>query len=238
MHSSSSPRTMSTSSTGPCSTICPGPQRLGCCNSGCISPASRSDAGRALSHGKCSAHDQERSPSSVCVNAWGPSLCQPLQPWQAHALIHPTVQPTCEPVQRLRQHQCCRLRTPLFCHHHIAVAFPCLGNATSHVAAAAATVIALAIIAVATVATNTKAPHSDGRSLQHTAHDALLQPACANTRTLALVQTAQPLHHDMQAVHRTHAHHQRHYQGPHASLRTCQHCSVQQQRKSWCGTTY
>jgi len=53
----------------PCSAIRPGPQRLGCCNSGFISTASRSDAGSALGHGKCSACDWQRSPSSVHVNA-------------------------------------------------------------------------------------------------------------------------------------------------------------------------
>ena len=46
--------------TSPCSVIHPGPQRLGCCNGGCISPASRPDASSALGHGKCSAHNQQR----------------------------------------------------------------------------------------------------------------------------------------------------------------------------------
>ena len=53
----------------PRSTIHPRPQCLGRCNSGFISPASRSDARSALSHGKCSARDWQRLPLSVRVNA-------------------------------------------------------------------------------------------------------------------------------------------------------------------------
>ena len=34
------------------------------------------------------------------------------------------------------------------------------------------------------------------------AHDALLRPARANSCALTLAQTMQPLHHDVQAVHR------------------------------------
>jgi len=49
----------------PCFAIRRGPQRLGRCNGGFISPASRSDAGSALGHGKCCAHDRRRFPSSV-----------------------------------------------------------------------------------------------------------------------------------------------------------------------------
>ena len=36
-----------------------------------LSPASRPDAGSAPGHGKCSAHDRQRSPSTVLVNARG-----------------------------------------------------------------------------------------------------------------------------------------------------------------------
>jgi hypothetical protein len=43
--------------------------RPGYCNGGFISPTSRPDAGRALSHGKHSMHDRQCSPSSVRVNA-------------------------------------------------------------------------------------------------------------------------------------------------------------------------
>jgi len=54
----------------PHSAICPGPQCLRCYNSGFISPASRSNAGSALGHGKCSTCNWQHLPSSVCVNAW------------------------------------------------------------------------------------------------------------------------------------------------------------------------
>jgi len=56
-----------------CSTIRPGPQCLGYRNGGFISPTSRPDAGRALSHGKCSVHDWECSPSSVVSTSGGPT---------------------------------------------------------------------------------------------------------------------------------------------------------------------
>jgi len=60
----------------PCSTICPGPQCLGRCNGGFISPTSRSDARSALGHGKCSACNWQHLPSSVHVNAQeSNSLC-------------------------------------------------------------------------------------------------------------------------------------------------------------------
>ena len=39
--------------------------RLDPCSSGFLSPASRLNAGGALGHGRCSAHDQKFSPSFV-----------------------------------------------------------------------------------------------------------------------------------------------------------------------------
>jgi len=60
----------------PRSTIHPESQCLGRCNGGFISPASRSNAGSALGHGKCSAHDWQHLPSSIHVNTRGSnSLC-------------------------------------------------------------------------------------------------------------------------------------------------------------------
>jgi len=60
----------------PRSAIRPGPQCLGRCNGSFISPASRSNAGSALSHGKCSARDWQHLPSSICVKAReSDSLC-------------------------------------------------------------------------------------------------------------------------------------------------------------------
>jgi len=156
----------------PCFTIRPGPQRLRCCSGGFISPASRSDASSALGHGKCSARPhRQRSPSSVRVNARGSDLlpfCAGLHnrgrlalsfaPWRGphvSSAVAPT--PTLSAAYAL-------VPSP----SHIAIALPHLGNATSHVAAAAA-IISIAIIVVATVATNTKAPRSDGRSTRCTA---------------------------------------------------------------------
>jgi len=121
-------------------------------------------------------------------------------------------------VQWLRPRQCCRSHTPsLRCHH----------TPPSH---RITVVVAIAIIAVTTVATNIKAPRSDGRSSRCAAHYALLRPARANARALALAQTALPRHHDVQAVHRTHTRHQRHRRGPHAGLGTRQRCPARQRR--------
>ena len=51
----------------PCSAIRPRPQRLGCCNSGVISPATRSNAGSVLGRGKCSTHNQQ-CPPLICAS--------------------------------------------------------------------------------------------------------------------------------------------------------------------------
>jgi len=52
----------------PCSAIRPRPQRLGCCNGGFISPATRSDTGSILGYGKCSAHNWQHPPPHLCIS--------------------------------------------------------------------------------------------------------------------------------------------------------------------------
>jgi len=52
-------------------TLHPGCQRLGLSSGGSLSLASGFDAGGSLGQGWCSAHDQQRSPSFVRVNARG-----------------------------------------------------------------------------------------------------------------------------------------------------------------------
>ena len=112
-----------------------------------------------------------------------------------------------ETVQWLHPRQCCQPHAPSLCHHHT----PPLHRIA---------VAIISIIAITTVATNTKAPCSNGHSSQCAAHDVVLRPACVNAHTLALAQTALPHHNDAQAVHRTCAWHQHHCWGPHAGLGT------------------
>jgi len=151
----------------PRSAICPGPQRLRHCNGSFISPASRSNTGSALGHGKCSACDQQCLPSSIRVNA------------QESNSLHVHAGP----------HNCVRLAVSfaLQCSPHVGLfsvctgasvvgsVYPCSVNHTSPsycpALAMRLSCIAVAtagIIAVATVATNTKAP-SNGCN-----HDTLL----------------------------------------------------------------
>jgi len=51
--------------------LCPGCQRLGLSGGGSFSLASGSDAGGPPGQGWCSAHDRQRSPSFVRINARG-----------------------------------------------------------------------------------------------------------------------------------------------------------------------
>jgi len=162
----------------PCSAIRPGPQRLGRCNGGFISPASRSDARSALGHGKCSARDWQRLPSSICANAQeSDSLCVCAGPYNCVRLA---VSFALQRSPRAGLFSVCTGASVVGCVHphsvdHTSPSYrPALAMRLSHV-----TVTAAGVIAVATVATNTKAP-SDGRN-----HDALPRPACANAHAHA-----------------------------------------------------
>jgi len=115
------------------------------------------------------AQDRQRSPSSVRVNARGSDLgrfCADLHNRGRLALSFaprrgPRVSSAVAPTPMLSAAYAL-VPSP----SHIAIALPRLGNATSRVAAA---FISIAIIVVATVATNTKAPRSDGHSPRCTA---------------------------------------------------------------------
>jgi len=162
----------------PRSTIRPGPQRLGRCNSGFISPASRSNTGSALGHGKCSTRNRQHLPSSVRVNAQeSNSLCVCAGP---HNCVRLAVSFALQRSPCAGLFSVCTSASVVGCVHpcsvnHTSPSYcPALAMRLSRIAVAAA-----GVIAITTVATNTKAP-SDGRN-----HDALPRPACANAHAHA-----------------------------------------------------
>jgi len=216
----------------PHSTIRPGPQRLGHCNGGFISPASRSDAGSALGHGKCSARDRQCLPSSVCVNAReSDSLRVHASP---HNCVRLAVSFALQRSPRAGLFSVCTGASVVGCVHprsvdHTSPSYcPASAMRLSRVAVAAA-----GVIAVATVATNTKAP-SDGRN-----HDALPRPARANAHAHAHTNACANAHMHARANARMHAHTNAHthtHTNAHANahtnaraLRTAQlrHCNSQ-----------
>jgi len=148
----------------PHSAICPGPQCLGHCNGGFISPTSRSNTRSALGHGKCSAHNRQHLPSSVCVNAWGSDslcICASLHNCARLAVSftlqhspHAGLFSICASASIVgRTHPRSVNHTSPQCRPTLAMQLSCIA------------VTASGIIAIATVATNTKAPRSDGHNL-------------------------------------------------------------------------
>jgi len=221
----------------PCFAIRPGPQCLGCCNGGFISPASRSDTGSALGHGKCSTQagstpphpcmSRPRGPTSfVSVSAFTtvPGLCSHL-PYSAAYMW------ACSVVALAPALLAAYTLAPS--PSHIAITSPCLSNATSRVAVAAAANICHYHLHHHhyhhhnTVATNTKSAML--RRSQPTVHymmTCLRKCLCSCSNGTALSSRCARVHH-------IHMQHQRCHRRPWASLGTCQCCQAHQQGVSY-----
>ena len=222
----------------PCSTKRSGPQRLGCCNGGFISPTSRSDAGSVLGPGKCSAHDRQHSPSSMPVNARGSAslwhLCRPFtavlgsRSHPPHSAAH--VRP-CSAV----------VPAPALCVLPRVVAI----TPPSHLPASVMGPLASPLPPWSPSPSSSPPlwpPTPRHHAATDSTQDAQLRPAhmtslrkcprrcpckypheCPCACALALVRTTQTHHHNSQAVPRTRTRHRHHRQGQCASPGTCKH---------------
>ena len=160
----------------PASPYAPGSTCLGFCSGGFLSPTSKFDAGDALGHGKCSAHDRWHSPSFVRVMSgefdfprirvgvppFPFSFSRTMSPaWLAPPFAPQRSRGAGELFNSCASASAFGRTSPRFvaitrCH---CIASPRFGNATSRVAVATATVIPVATVTIIT----TKVPWSDRR---------------------------------------------------------------------------
>jgi len=176
--------------------IRPGPQRLGCCSGGFISPASRPDAGSALGMaGAVPTTGSAPSPSSEPerirdtgdTGALATADDAPLPPDTLMGTARPMLSfaPTAQPpygrtIRRLCQRRHCLPRISSVCRHH---------TSPSHCPASTMRPLAHRRRRRCRhrnhhhrhCATNTKAQHSNGRSSQHTATTCPLE--CLHSRS-------------------------------------------------------
>jgi len=227
----------------PCSTIRSGPQRLGCCNGGFISPASRSDAGSVLGHGKCSAHDRQRSPSSAPVNARGSASLRVCAGLHSCAKLALSFAPQRSPRADLFS-GCAGAgvgRTSSHCHHH---------TPPLHLPASAMRPLASPPPPLSPSLPSPPPlwpPTPRRHAATDTTQDAPLRSAgvtylrecprgcpceypreCPRACALALVRTARTHHRNLRAVPCTHTRHRRRRRGQCASPGTRKHCPAQQ----------
>jgi len=176
--------------------IRPGPQRLGCCSGGFISPASRPDAGSALGMaGAAPTTGSAPSPSSeperirdtgdtgVLATADDAPLPPDTLMGTARPMLSfaPTVQPPYgQTIWRLCQHRCCFPRISLVCRHHTSP-LHCPASAMRPLARHRRRCCRYRNHHHCHCATNTKAQHSNGRSSQCTATTCPLECPCSHS---------------------------------------------------------
>ena len=214
-----------------------GPQCLRCCNSGFISPASRSDTSGALSYGKCSTQAGSTPPHPCMSRPGGPTSFVSVSAFM-------TVPGLCShpPYSAAYMRACSAvvLAPALLATYtlapspsHIAITSPRLGNATSRVTVAAAANICRYHLRHHryhhhnTVATNTKSAMP--RRPQPTVHYMMTclrnyLRSCSNGTALSSRRAR---------VHHTRTRHQRCRRRPWASLGTRQRCQAHQQGVSY-----